>query len=260
MIQKRTSLSFQRGLYTLGFSAFATCHLWLKRNFGWRLYDAVTQLREIPARKSPFLEVHPAQGVTTWVPTHAPQPLVMCPGNISTFFSYHACRIPPGTWPSPGPYLSQRFSKGGVHCRVSTPYAWVLHESGLSLRVLGVWLWSHLSLLFITLLRYRGPRPPRPFRGLLPCRPLHGLPYPWVSGGGAPYLWAHPMVPPPPRSLQLVGIGRWRPSDVRTPWLRPSQRPRPDHLPSRLPVPSMGPTKCWLWSTPVDGSVQKLIS
>ena len=61
--------------------------------------------------------------------------------------------------------------------------AWVLHESGYPLLVLEQWPWSHLSLLFITVLRYRGPRPPRPYRGLLWCRPLHGLSYPWVSGG-----------------------------------------------------------------------------
>jgi len=29
---ERTSISFQESLYTLGFSATATCHLWLKRN------------------------------------------------------------------------------------------------------------------------------------------------------------------------------------------------------------------------------------
>ena len=37
----------------------------------------------------------------------------------------------------------------------------------------------------ISVLRYRGPRPPRPYRGLLLCRPLYGLPYPWVSGDGS---------------------------------------------------------------------------
>jgi len=55
-----------------------------------RPYDTVTQLREIPARKSSFLEVHLAQGMTTWVPTHAPQPLVTRPGSVSAFLSYHA--------------------------------------------------------------------------------------------------------------------------------------------------------------------------
>ena len=67
-----------------------------------RPYDAVTQLREIPTRKSSFLEVHPAQGVTTWVPTHAPQPLVTRPGSVSAFFSYHARGLPLGRGPLPG--------------------------------------------------------------------------------------------------------------------------------------------------------------
>jgi len=61
-----------------------------------RPYDAVTQLREIPACKSPFLEVHMAQGVTTWMPTHASQPLVTRPGSVSTFLSYHAHGLPLG--------------------------------------------------------------------------------------------------------------------------------------------------------------------
>ena len=61
-----------------------------------RPYDAVTQLREIPACKSSFLEVHLAQGVTTWVPTHAPQPLVTRPGSVSAFLSYHAHGLPLG--------------------------------------------------------------------------------------------------------------------------------------------------------------------
>jgi len=139
-----------------------------------RPYDTVTQLREIPTRKSSLLDVHPAQGVTTWVPTHAPQPLVTRPGSISTFLSYHARGLSLGCGPLPGRVCPRGFPK----------VAWVLRESGHSLLVLEIWPWSHLSLLFITVLRYRGPRPPHQYRGLLLCRPLHGLPYPWVSGGG----------------------------------------------------------------------------
>ena len=45
-----------------------------------RPYDVVTQLREILARKSSLPEVHPGQGMTIWVPTHAPQPLVIALG------------------------------------------------------------------------------------------------------------------------------------------------------------------------------------
>ena len=61
-----------------------------------RPYDAVTQLREIPACKSSFLEVHLAQGVTTWVPTHAPQPLATRLGSVSAFLSYHTHGLPLG--------------------------------------------------------------------------------------------------------------------------------------------------------------------
>ena len=61
-----------------------------------RPYDAVTQLREILVCKSSFLEVHLAQGVTTWVPTHAPEPLVTHPGSVSTLLSYHALGLPLG--------------------------------------------------------------------------------------------------------------------------------------------------------------------
>jgi len=67
-----------------------------------RPYDAVTQLREIPAHKSSFIEVHPAQGMTTWVPTHSPQPLAIRPGSISAFLSHHARRLPLGRGPLPG--------------------------------------------------------------------------------------------------------------------------------------------------------------
>ena len=59
-------------------------------------HSAVTQLRDIPSCKSSFFEVHLAQGVTFWVPTHAPQPLVTCPGSVSAFLSYHAHGSPLG--------------------------------------------------------------------------------------------------------------------------------------------------------------------
>jgi len=62
---------------------------------------------------SSFLEVHLARGVTFWVPTHAPQPLVTRPGSVSTFLSYYA-HGSPLAWPSPGSYLSQGFPRGGV--------------------------------------------------------------------------------------------------------------------------------------------------
>ena len=36
------------------------------------------------------------QGVTFWVPTYAPQPLVTRPGSVCTFLSYHARGSPLG--------------------------------------------------------------------------------------------------------------------------------------------------------------------
>ena len=182
-----------------------------------RPYDVVTQLRGIPAHKSSLLEVHPAQGMTTWVPTHAPQPLVTRPGSISTFLSHHACRLPLGRGPLPGCVCPSGSPK--VACTAASIH---LMYGYFTIQVTPCRYWEYgleatfpFSLLLI--LRYRG---------LLPCRPLHGLPYPWVSGGGPSYLWACPMVLPPPRSFLPVGIGRWHPSDVSAPWFRPSQRPR----------------------------------
>ena len=40
--------------------------------------------------------MHLRKGVIFWVPTHAPQPLISCPGSVSTFFSYHARGSPLG--------------------------------------------------------------------------------------------------------------------------------------------------------------------
>jgi len=74
-------------------------------------YSIVTQLRDNPSCKSSFLEVHLAQGVTFWVPTHAPQPLVTRPGSVSTFLSYHAHGSPLGV------ALSQVVSVPGVSQR-----------------------------------------------------------------------------------------------------------------------------------------------
>ena len=77
--------------------------------------------------------------MTFWVPTHAPQLLVTRPGSVSTFLSYNAHGSPLGVT------LSWVVSVPGV-----SEVAWVLHMSGYSSLVLGIWPWSHLSLLFIT--------------------------------------------------------------------------------------------------------------
>ena len=74
----------------------ATCSSDLIATLRGGPYSVVTQLRDNPSCKSSFLEVHLAQGVTFWVPTHAPQPLVTRPGSVSTFLSYHARGSPLG--------------------------------------------------------------------------------------------------------------------------------------------------------------------
>jgi len=93
-----------------------------------RPYSAVTQCKEIPTCKSSF-EVHLVQGVTTWVPTHAPQVLVTRPGSVSAFLSRHTRGLPLGRGPLPGRICS----------RDSPEVAWALHES-YSLLILGIWL------------------------------------------------------------------------------------------------------------------------
>ena len=90
-MSERTSLKLSEKLIYLGFQCLLPRGLSdLTATPRGRPYDAVTQLREIPACKSSFFEVHPAQGVSTWVPTHAPQILVTRPGSVSAFLSYHA--------------------------------------------------------------------------------------------------------------------------------------------------------------------------
>jgi len=86
-------------------------------------YSAVTQLRDIPSCKSSFLEVHMAQGVTFWVPTHAPQPLVTRLGSVPTFLSYYAHGSPLGvalSWVVSISGVSQRWC--GYFTSQVTPY------------------------------------------------------------------------------------------------------------------------------------------
>jgi len=88
-----------------------------------RPYSVVTQLRDIPSCKSSFLEVHMAQGVTFWVPTHAPQPLLTCPESVSTFLSYYTHGSPLGvtlSWVVSVPGVFQRWR--GYFTSQVTPY------------------------------------------------------------------------------------------------------------------------------------------
>ena len=129
-------------------------------------HSAVTLLRVNPLCESSFLEVHLARGVTFWVSTHAPQPLVTHLGGVSTSLSYHA-RGSPLAWPPHGSYLSQGFSA----------VVWVFHESGYPLLVLEL---MALKPPFSSLHYCSEPSEPETFSR---CCPLHGLSYPWVSGG-----------------------------------------------------------------------------
>jgi len=76
-------------------------------------HNAATQLRVIPLREPSLLEVLLARGVTSWMPTHASQPLVTRLGSVSTFLSYHARGSPLGVAPS-WVVSVPRFPSGGV--------------------------------------------------------------------------------------------------------------------------------------------------
>ena len=159
--------------------ASATCFpLTLSLFVGAALQHCSPYLREIPACKASPLRVHPAGGDCLGA-NSCTQILVTRPMSVSTSPTCHACRLPPGTWPSHGSSLSQWFSNGGVYCRIPTPHAQIRRELSLSLLGLRVWLGNHLSCL---LLLFRVPRPEASTP--LPCRPLHGCSCPWVSGGG----------------------------------------------------------------------------
>jgi len=148
-----------------------------------RPYNAITQLREIPARKSSFLEVHPAQGVTTWVPTHAPQPLVTRLGCVSAFLSYHARGLPLGRGPLPCRICPRDSPKVA---RVATSYTSCMSTSRVRLLPNGT---GNMAL-----------KPP--FPSLYYCfevpRPEASSPVPWPL-----------IVPLPPRSSLPAGIGGW---------------------------------------------------
>ena len=77
-------------------------------------HNAATELRVIPLCDPFFLEVLLARGLTSWVPTCAPQPLVTCPGSVSTLLSRTTHLVHPWAWPSHGSYLSQGFPCGGA--------------------------------------------------------------------------------------------------------------------------------------------------
>jgi len=86
-------------------------------------HSAITELRVIPLCESFFLEVPLAQGVTPWVPTHAPQPLVIRPGSVSSLLSHHAPGSPLGlalSWVVSTPRVSLRWR--GYFTSQGTPH------------------------------------------------------------------------------------------------------------------------------------------
>ena len=103
-----------------------------------------------------------AQGVTFWVPTHAPNHLVTHFEGVSAFPSYPAPNCPGHDPPS------SRICPKGV-----SETAGVLHESGCPSLVLSLWPWSHPFLLFITAPDLRDLRPSH---GVAPSMvfPTHG--------------------------------------------------------------------------------------
>ena len=88
---------------------------------------------------SPLLEVSLAQGVTFWVPTHAPQVSTTSPGSVSIFLSHHASGSSLGVTPS-----------------------WVVTIPGITLRWRGLrepgyspWYWNYgLEATFISSLTW----------------------------------------------------------------------------------------------------------
>jgi len=148
-----------------------------------RPYDAVTQLREILARKSSFFEVHLAQGVTIWVPTHAPQPLVTRPGSVFAFLSYHARGLPLGQGPLLGRICPRDSPKVA---RVATSCTPCMSTSRVRLLPTGT---GNMAL--------KPPFSSLYYRSEVPG-PEASSPVPWPL-----------IVPPPPRSSLLVGIGGW---------------------------------------------------
>ena len=104
------------------------------------------------------------RGVTFWVPTHAPQSLVTRPG-VYLPFSRIMHVVLPWSWPSHGSYLSQGLPA----------VAWILHESGLPPTGTRTYGLEATFLCYCSELS-RSKASSR-------CRPLHGLSYPWASGG-----------------------------------------------------------------------------
>ena len=195
---------------------------------------APTQVRDNPSCKSSFLDVHLAQGVTFWVPTHAPQPLVTRPGSVSTILSYHAHGSPLGV-----------------------ALSWVVSVSGVSQRWRGYftsqvtphWYWEYgLEATFLfSLLLFWGTEAP------------HGVAPSMVFSTRGYRGWHRRRL-----NLATPHLGdayTWRRLYLATPTPGGALSGQPvDFLPW---APLRGPTICWLWlwlwlwSMPGDETVHK---
>jgi len=123
------------------------------------------------------------QGVTTWVSTHAPQPLVTRPGSVSAILSYHARGLPLGCGPLPGRICPRDFPKVA---RVAPSYTPCMSTSRIILLPAGT---GNMALKPpFSSLYYRSEA----------LGPEASSPVPWPL-----------IVPPPPRSSLPVGIGGW---------------------------------------------------
>ena len=83
------------------------------------------------------------RGMTTWVPTHAPNLWGHPPWAFPASFTFHACRSPLGR----DPYESSLSSGSLMVVRTTafpTPHARIPRDLGLSLLVTGMWLGNHL--------------------------------------------------------------------------------------------------------------------
>jgi len=197
-----------------------------------RPYNAVTQLREIPACKSSFLEVHLARGVTTWVPTHVPQLLVTRPGSVSVFLSYHAQGSPLGvalSWVVSVPGVLQRW-RGYFTSQVTPYWYWDYGlEATFLFSLLLFWGTGARGLLARTVTSCcAAPStifPTRGYRGVTLSTPQPSVASTWRR--------PHPATPKVVNLLTSSLVAHWWVPSYVWPWLW-----------------------LWLWSTPEDGSVQ----
>ena len=132
-------------------------------------------------RKTPFPECN-LHGMTTWVPTHAPNLWAIRPGECPSYScAMHAdhpwiVTLTSRLFPSDSLIVAHPTA-------LSTPHAWTLHDLDFSLTESWNVTWRPPFSAQLYCLGDRGPRPPRPSPG---CRPLLGYPYSRASWDTGP--------------------------------------------------------------------------